>query len=86
MAPTIVRGSLQLINVSFAYPSRPSVRVLSGLTLNIEPGQVVALVGPSGGGDASVRLGFYSLAVCLGQFHSLYEGTRLGVEGSCHPH
>ena len=50
MAPAVVRGALTLQDVVFAYPSRPSVNVLSGLTLNIEPGQVVALVGPSGGG------------------------------------
>ena len=55
MAPAVVRGALKLQDVVFSYPSRPSVNVLSGLTLNIEHGQVVALVGPSGGGALATR-------------------------------
>ena len=35
-------------NVQFAYPSRPDVTVLDGLNLDLSPGKVVALVGPSG--------------------------------------
>ena len=55
LAPAVIRGALTLQNGVFAYPSRPSMNVLSGLTLNIEPGQVVALVGPSGGGARTTQ-------------------------------
>jgi ATP-binding cassette subfamily B protein len=40
--------------VVFHYPSRPTQAVLQGLDLAIEPGQTVALVGPSGAGKTTV--------------------------------
>jgi ABC-type nitrate/sulfonate/bicarbonate transport system ATPase subunit len=40
--------------VWFAYPSRPGVWVLQGLSLRVAPGQTVALVGRSGGGKSTV--------------------------------
>lgn len=43
-------GHVALHDVVFHYPARPDVRVLCGLSLEAQPGQVVALVGPSGGG------------------------------------
>lgn len=47
-------GSLQLVDVAFRYPTRPEVPVLEGFSLTLQPGQVVALVGPSGGGKSSI--------------------------------
>ncbi len=44
-----VEGEIQLKGVHFAYPTRKDVRVLTGLTLSIKRGQIVALVGRSGG-------------------------------------
>ena len=41
-------GSIYFENVSFAYPNRPSMRVLRGLNLTFKPGQINALVGTSG--------------------------------------
>lgn len=41
-------------NVSFAYPSRPHEAALSELSFDVEPGQTVALVGPSGAGKTTV--------------------------------
>lgn len=40
--------------MKFNYPSRPEVRVLNGLSLEIKAGSKVALVGPSGAGKSSV--------------------------------
>ena len=47
-------GRIDLENVSFRYPSRPDTVVLDNFTLNISPGEVVALVGPSGSGKSSI--------------------------------
>ena len=38
-----VRGHVKFENVHFCYPSRPGVRVLRNLTLEVEPGTYVAL-------------------------------------------
>ena len=38
----------------FAYPSRPDVQVLKGLSLQVNPGQKFALVGSSGGGKSTI--------------------------------
>jgi ABC-type multidrug transport system fused ATPase/permease subunit len=48
--PPICRGEIVLENVEMCYPARPKRRILNGLSLGIEPGSVVALVGQSGGG------------------------------------
>eukprot|EP00123_Amoebidium_parasiticum_P012893 comp21636_c0_seq1/m.30395 comp21636_c0_seq1/g.30395 ORF comp21636_c0_seq1/g.30395 comp21636_c0_seq1/m.30395 type:complete len:772 (-) comp21636_c0_seq1:303-2618(-) len=48
------KGQISLENVTFRYPARPEVTVLDGLNLAIYPGEVVALVGPSGGGKSSI--------------------------------
>jgi ATP-binding cassette subfamily B protein len=45
---------VELDRVVFAYPSRPTHPVLHELSLAIEPGQTVALVGPSGAGKTTV--------------------------------
>eukprot|EP00929_Paragymnodinium_shiwhaense_P097607 TRINITY_DN59242_c0_g1_i1.p1 TRINITY_DN59242_c0_g1~~TRINITY_DN59242_c0_g1_i1.p1 ORF type:complete len:879 (-),score=183.49 TRINITY_DN59242_c0_g1_i1:570-3206(-) len=49
-----VEGALEFRNVCFHYPTRPKQQVLKGLNLRCEPGKVVALVGPSGGGKSTV--------------------------------
>lgn len=52
--PTTMVGQLKLENVSFAYPSRPSVRVLDNLSIEFEAGKTTAVVGPSGSGKSTI--------------------------------
>jgi ATP-binding cassette subfamily B protein len=59
---TRFRGDVIFDRVEFAYPSRPEVEVLKGLSFSVAAGRVVALVGPSGAGKstiASLLLRFY---------------------------
>ncbi|GMP33254.1 LOW QUALITY PROTEIN: hypothetical protein CsSME_00006663 [Camellia sinensis var. sinensis] len=47
-------AEVELDDVWFAYPSRPNDMVLNGITLKLQPGSKVALVGPSGGGKTTI--------------------------------
>nr|QUF59446.1 ATP-binding cassette transporter Abcb10-like [Brachionus angularis] len=47
-------GSLSFNNVNFSYPTRPETKVLTDVTLNVEKGKTLALVGPSGGGKSTI--------------------------------
>nr|GLL35488.1 ABC transporter B family member 25-like [Ipomoea trifida] len=47
-------ADVELDDVWFAYPSRPNHMVLKGITLKLQPGSKVALVGPSGGGKTTI--------------------------------
>ncbi|XP_054554685.1 antigen peptide transporter 1 isoform X1 [Talpa occidentalis] len=49
-----LKGLVQFQDVSFAYPNRPDVPVLQGLTFTLRPGEVTALVGPNGSGKSTV--------------------------------
>jgi ABC transporter fused permease/ATP-binding protein len=49
-----VKGRVAYEGIRFRYPTRPEVEVLQGIDLAVEPGQVVALVGPSGGGKSTM--------------------------------
>lgn len=49
-----VKGDVQFENVSFRYTDDDTAWVLEDLTLRVEPGQTVALVGESGAGKSTV--------------------------------
>lgn len=51
--PTTCEGNISFENVFFNYPSRPDVKVLQGINLSINKGEIVALVGASGCGKSS---------------------------------
>ncbi|XP_066215939.1 antigen peptide transporter 1 [Saccopteryx leptura] len=66
LSPSHLEGLVEFQDVSFAYPSRPDVPVLQGLTFTLRPGEVTALVGPNGSGKSTV-------AALL---QNLYQPTR----------
>ena len=47
-------SSVEMQSVDFHYPSRPQTRALSSLSGHIQPGQTVAVVGPSGAGKTTL--------------------------------
>ena len=47
-------SSVELQQVVFAYPSRPEHAVLNQLSARVQPGQTIALVGPSGAGKTTL--------------------------------
>jgi len=54
IVPQSMEGRIIFDNVSFAYPSRPEQQVLKNINLELNPNQVVAVVGPSGGGKTTI--------------------------------
>ncbi|XP_005095479.1 ATP-dependent translocase ABCB1 [Aplysia californica] len=46
-------SNIEFKGVHFSYPTRPSVPILQGLNLTVDPGQTVALVGASGCGKST---------------------------------
>ncbi|KAL5552730.1 hypothetical protein UlMin_040131 [Ulmus minor] len=49
-----IKGQIVLKNVVFSYPARPDQVIFNGLSLKIEAGKTVALVGQSGSGKSTV--------------------------------
>ncbi len=52
--PSSGQGHIRLEHISFNYPSRPEQKALDDFSLEVKPGETVALVGPSGAGKSTV--------------------------------
>jgi len=53
LQPSDCQGAIEFVNVHFAYPSRTDTPVLNGISFQVRPGEVVALVGCSGAGKST---------------------------------
>jgi ATP-binding cassette subfamily B protein len=52
--PKSLKGKITLSDVQFSYPTRPDYKVFDNLTLSIEEGEAIALVGRSGSGKSTI--------------------------------
>ena len=52
--PVPAAGRVQFESVTFHYPARPEHAALDAFSLEVQPGETVALVGPSGAGKTTV--------------------------------
>jgi ATP-binding cassette subfamily B protein len=52
--PAEAKGAVSFRDVSFRYPTRPDAAALDDFSLNVTPGEAIALVGPSGAGKSTV--------------------------------
>ena len=66
-----VRGAIRVENVSFAY--KGDLDVLRNVSLSVEPGETVAIVGPSGGGKTT-------LCQLIPRFYDVQEGS-ISIDG-----
>lgn len=75
--PNPLRGAIGFGDVSFSYPAKPDKKALDSFSLNIAPGERIALVGPSGAGKSTV----FQLLL---RFYESYSGeiTLDGVDTS----
>lgn len=54
LRPDKIEGRIELRNVTFKYPARPTVQVLDGISLVFEEGKTTAIVGSSGSGKSTI--------------------------------
>jgi len=50
----VQEGTIEFDKVHFAYPSRPEIQVIKGLSFRVKTAQQIAIVGPSGAGKSTL--------------------------------
>jgi ATP-binding cassette subfamily B protein len=75
--PNPTQGHISFDNVTFQYPTRPDISALDGFSLDVKPGETVALVGTSGAGKSTV----FQL---LSRFYDPQNG-RITIDGVALP-
>ena len=68
-----IEGRVEFKNVSFAYPDEPETFVLKNVDFTINPGETIALVGPTGAGKTTI-------VSLISRFYNATEGQVL-VDG-----
>jgi ATP-binding cassette subfamily B (MDR/TAP) protein 1 len=69
----IAKGNVKYQQVEFFYPTRPNIRVLQGLNVDVLEGQTVALVGKNGCGKST----------CLQLLERFYDPVSGSVVSHC---
>ncbi len=67
-APQEVRGEVDFEHVRFSYPNNPGKTIIKDFSAHVEPGQKVAIVGPTGAGKTT-------LVNLLMRFYEVNSGT-----------
>ena len=50
----VTEGQVDFRNITFAYPDEPETEVLHDMSLSVRPGEMIALVGPTGAGKTTI--------------------------------
>lgn len=68
-----VKGEVRFEHVSFAYPDEPDKPVLENISFTVQPGETIALVGPTGAGKTTI-------VSLISRFYDVTDG-RICIDG-----